>query len=104
MQSSSMIQESLRLIVEAGRTWITTLRYGLGTHLFVDYHSVLMKYLVYFNAHLSMTDDASSSKFNYHFGVVIIEIINAAMDCAPNDQELFKVEDKSVAKLLDWSE
>ena len=52
MQSSSMIQESLRLIVEAGRTWITTLRYGLGTHLFVDYHSVLMKYLVYFNAHL----------------------------------------------------
>ena len=27
---SSVIQESLRLIVEAGRTWISCLRYGLG--------------------------------------------------------------------------
>ena len=29
MQSNTL-QESLRLIVEAGRTWITCLRYGLG--------------------------------------------------------------------------
>ena len=59
-----------------------------------------MKHLVYFNTHLSMTDDPSASKFNYHFGVVIIEIINAAMDCAPNDEEQFKMEDRKVAKLI----
>ena len=63
-----------------------------------------MKHLVYFNTHLSMTDDPSASKFNYHFGVVIIEIINAAMDCAPNDEEQFKMEDRKVANLIDWSE
>ena len=63
----------------------------LGTHLFVEYHSVLMKHLIYFNTHLSMTDDSSASKFNYHFGVVIMEIINASIDCAPNDEEMFKV-------------
>ena len=38
-----------------------------------------------------MTDDFSASKFNYHFGVVIMEIINASIDCAPNDEEMFKV-------------
>ena len=32
MQSNTL-QESLRLIVEAGRTWITCLRYGLGKKL-----------------------------------------------------------------------
>ena len=32
MQSTTL-QESLRLIVEAGRTWITCLRYGLGKKL-----------------------------------------------------------------------
>ena len=47
MQSNTL-QESLRLIVEAGRTWITCLRYGLGKKyqwslaLFYDFIGILL--------------------------------------------------------------
>ena len=98
-----LVQESLRLIVESGRTWIVCLRYGLTTDLFMEYHPILMRHLVYLNNHLSMTDDEKASKFNYHFAVVILEVINAAIFCAPNDEEQFKCEDKNAVQLVDWS-
>ena len=98
-----LVQESLRLIVEAGRSWIVCLRYGLTTDLFMEYHPILMRHLVYLNNHLIMTDDEKASKFNYHFAVVILEVINAAIFCAPNDEEQFKCEDKNAVQLVDWS-
>ena len=102
-KSQKMIQEFLRLIVESGRLWIVCLKYGLGIQLFMEYYPILMKHLVYFNTHLSMTDDLKASKFNYHFAVVILEIINAAIDCAPNSEEKFLLEDRKAVNLLEWS-
>jgi hypothetical protein len=102
-ESSSLLQEMLRLIDEAGRCWIVCLRYGLEPGLFMEYHPILMRHLVYLNTHLSITDDCKASKFNYHFAMVIFEIINAAIHCAPNSTEEFKLEDRKAIQLLDWS-
>ena len=93
---------NFRLIVESGRCWITCLRYGLATHLITDYDRILMRHLIYFNTHLSLTDDPKGSKFNYHFAAVILEIINAAINCAPNTEEIFLHEDKNAVELLSW--
>ena len=101
-ERSSKVQESLRLIVESGRAWVTCLRYGLATTLFTEYHPIFMKHLTYFVTHLSMTDDVKASKFNYHFAVVILEIIQAALFCAPNHEEMFRFEDKSAIDILQW--
>ena len=81
-------------ILESGRCWVTCLRYGLATNLIIQYHPIFMRHLTYFITHLSMTDDPKASKFNYHFAVVILEIINAAIYCAPNHEEIFLLEDK----------
>lgn len=102
-EMSPIIQESLRLIVEAGRTWITCLRFGLGINLLTDYFPVMMKHLIFWNTHLSITDDDKASKFNYHFAVVILEVVNAGIYCAPNTEEKFIEVDKNATCLMDWS-
>ena len=89
-------------ILESGRCWVTCLRYGLATNLIIQYHPIFMRHLTYFITHLSMTDDPKASKFNYHFAVVILEIINAAIYCAPNHEEIFLLEDKNAVELLEW--
>ena len=98
-----LVQESLRLIVEAARTWIICLKYGLATDLFMEFHPVLMRHLIYFNSNLSLSHDEKSSKFNFHFAVAILEIINSAVDCAPKSDEIYALEDKKAVQHLDWS-
>ena len=62
MQSTTL-QESLRLIVEAGRTWITCLRYGLGKKL---------KYQLGVVHKLRLQDEVGRWSKNVHFLSTII--------------------------------
>ncbi len=97
---SSLVQESLRLIIEAGRTWITLLRYGISVDKFAEFHPVIMRHLVYMNAHL---DVETAEKFDCHFATVVLNVIGTAVNCTPNTEETFREEQENACDLVDWN-
>ena len=97
-----------RLTIEAARTWTTYLNYGLLTDQFVSYHPVLMRQLLFLKEEVSMNGVRDSSKFNFHFGSSILEVIRSAVCCLPTTADTFTAVDRAVAVAnsshLEWSQ
>ena len=96
------IQESLKLTIEAYRTWVTCLRYGMMVNAFIDFHPVLMSHISYLKSNISMHQENvndDKEKFNFDYAVAFIQVISCALCCIPCEKlEEFAVVDKSVAK------
>ena len=103
-----IIVNFFRLTIEAARTWTTFLNYGLLTDQFVSYHPVLMRQLLFLKEEVSMNGVRDSSKFNFHFGSSILEVIRSAVCCLPTTADTFSAVDRAVAvsnsSHMEWSQ
>ena len=103
-----IIVKFFRLAIEAARTWTTFLNYGLLTDQFVSYHPVLMRQLLFLKEEVSMNGVRDSSKFNFHFGSSILEVIRSAVCCLPTTADTFSAVDRAVvvanSSHMEWSQ